>query len=115
MTQKSSVDAPADFLKFSQAQIEAAMEIQKEVLEAYEQISLEWLERVKWEAKLWSELAASMSAAKSVPDAMAAVPNCATQRMRMAAEDGRRILSDSQKMANAVTRGMAHGPSVGTK
>jgi len=100
--------AGAELLKAGEAQIEAMRAVQKELLEEYGQISHAWLERVKSETALWSELAAKISGARSVPDALSAYQECVAQRMQIAAEDGRRIFEDSQKIVNAITRAMAN-------
>lgn len=98
--------APPDPLKAGQAQIEGMLELQKEVLKTYEQISRGWLDRMKSEGELWCEMAKDMSAAKTVPEAMAAFQDCATKRMQMTADDVRRMMSDGQTMAGAFTRTM---------
>ena|SRR5262245_53573435 len=105
---------PSEVLKFGEAQSEAITEMQKELLEAYEQISRAWLERMKAEAELWSQLAGRISGARSVPDALASYQECAAQRMQMAAEDGRRLFDDSQKMLQAITRAMTTGWPAGS-
>jgi hypothetical protein len=83
--------------------------MQREILQAYEQISRRWLERVKTEADLWAELAAKVSRARSVPDALTAYQECVAQRMQMVADDGRRIFEDSQKVMSTITRAMPGG------
>jgi hypothetical protein len=95
---------PSDPLKAGQAQIEGMLEMQKEVLAAYEQISRGWLDRMKSEGELWCELAKDVSAAKSMPEVMAVFQDCTTKRMQMIAEDARRMMNDGQTMAGAFTR-----------
>jgi hypothetical protein len=67
---------PGELLKLGEAQTEAMLAMQKELLAAYQQISRAWLERVKSESDLWSELASKMSGAGSVPDALDAYREC---------------------------------------
>ena len=98
-----------------EAQAGAMLAMQQELLGAYDQISRAWLERVKTEADLWSELATKMSRAGSVPDALGAYRDCVTQRMQMAADDGRRLLADTQKMMDTITRAMSNGWPKGGK
>jgi hypothetical protein len=81
------IDISASFLKFGSERTEAMINMQKELLEAYEQASRTWLARVKSEADLWSELATKLAATRSVPDALGAYQECVTQRMQLAAED----------------------------
>jgi len=107
--------AASEQLKYGRTQFEAVIEMQKEVLETYERISHEWLDRVKSEGELWNEMAKNISAAKSVPDTLAAFQECATKRMQMAADDGRRILNGGQAMASAFTRTVGNNwPTTGS-
>jgi Phasin protein len=93
---------------------EAMLGMQKELLEAYEQTSRAWLARVKSEADLWSELATKLAATKSGPDAMEAYQQCVAQRMQMAAEDGRRMFDDCQKITTKITRSFSNGWPTGS-
>ena len=83
--------------------------VQKEVLDAYEQASRAWLDRVKSEVDLWSELANKLTSAHSIPEAMTAYQESVTQRMQMAAEDGRRLYEDYQKVTHKITESLSHG------
>jgi hypothetical protein len=83
--------------------------VQNELLDVYEQASRAWLARVKSEVDLWSELAAKLTATHSVPEAMTAYQQCVTQRMQMAAEDGRRLYDDCQKITHKITESLSHG------
>jgi hypothetical protein len=75
----------------AEGRIDALANLQRELLEAYEQASRAWLARVQSEADLWSRLAMKLQATRSVPEAMQAYQGCISQRMQMAAEDGRRL------------------------
>jgi hypothetical protein len=83
--------------------------VQNELVDAYEQASRAWLARVKSEVDLWSELAAKLSSAHSIPEAMTAYQQCVTHRMQMAAEDGRRLYDDCQKITHKITDSLSHG------
>jgi Phasin protein len=98
---------PKEFMKLGEAQSEAMLAMQQELAEVCEQISRAWLARLKAEGDLWSELAAKMSGAKSVPDAVSIYQQCATQRMQMAADDGRRLFEDSQKIMSTIARSLS--------
>ena len=87
----------------------AMQHMQKELLNAYEQASRMWLARVKSEADFWSELAAKLAATRSAPEAMEAYRQYTAQRMQMAAEDGRRLFDDCQKIATKVNRSLSNG------
>jgi hypothetical protein len=64
---------------------------------------------VKSEVDLWSELTAKLTATDSIPEAMTAYQQCVTHRMQMAAEDGRRLYEDCQKITHKITESLSHG------
>ena len=88
-------------------QTEAMLNVQKEMLTAYEEVSHSWIERVRAEVELWSDLAKKLSATGSVPDGMQAYRDTVAQRMKMATEDGQRLLEEGQKIIGAVSRSMS--------
>ena len=94
---------------FGQGGTEAMTTMQKDLLEAYEQASKAWLARVKSELDFWSELAAKLSASKSAPEALETYRDSVTHRMQMAAEDGRRLVEDCQKVTQTLTRSLGNG------
>jgi len=98
-----------DFSKFGEAQAEATLAMQKELIDTYEEISRAWLARLKSEADLWSELVTKMSSVRSLPDALGAYQQCVAQRMQLVADDGRRLVEDSQKIMSTITRAMPNG------
>src|SRR4249920_3995478 len=81
------------FFNIGQDRAEAAVALQKELLEAYEQTSRAWLARVQSEVALWSELATKLTATRSVPEALEAYSKCVSQWMQTTAEDGQRLLT----------------------
>jgi hypothetical protein len=89
------------------------LNMQKELAEAYEQASRAWLDRVKSEAELWSDLASKLSATRSVPEAMAAYQASVTKRLQMAADDGRRMAEDCQALMQKFTQSLTSGLSGG--
>ena len=99
----------ADFSKFGEAQAEATLAMQKELIDTYEEISRAWLARLKSEADLWSELVTKMSSVRTLPDALGAYQQCVAQRMQLVADDGRRLVEDSQKIMSTITRAMPNG------
>ena len=95
-------------------QAEAMLGMQKELLEAYEQASRVWLDRVKSEVDLWSELAAKLSATRSLPEALGTYQECVTQRIQMAAEDGRLMADEWQKLLQRFIRPQSNGWPTGS-
>src|SRR5262245_44508267 len=105
----SKPDASMPFLNLGKDQTEAMRSMQKELLDAYDQSSRAWLARVKSEGDLWSDLAKKLSETRSAPEALAAYQQCVAQRMQMAAEDGRRLYDDCQKITQTITRSLSNG------
>src|SRR5262249_3789338 len=99
----------SDLSAFGKAQTEGMLNLQKELLETYEQTSRAWLDRVKSEVELWSRLGAKLTGTRSVPEAMEAYQKCVTERMQMAAEDGKRLFDECQN----ITQKMAGSWNVG--
>lgn len=108
----ASTTGPMAFAAFGKEQSEAMVAMQKEVLAAYQEASRVWVERVKSEIELWSELAAKLSASRSVPDGLEAYRDSIAQRVQMATEDGRRLFEDGQKIIAAITRSLEGWPKV---
>jgi len=86
---------------------EAMVNMQKELLDVYEQASRAWLARVKSEVDLWSDLATKLSATRSMPEALESYQKFVTQRMQMAADDGRQLVEDCQKITQKMTRSLS--------
>jgi hypothetical protein len=76
------------FLQFGKEQTDALMSLQKELSDAYEQVTNRWASRVKSEVELWSELGKKVTASRSVPEGLEAYRDGVAQRLQMAAEDG---------------------------
>jgi hypothetical protein len=106
---KAEKQEPMKFVNFGQAQTDAMLAMQKEVLDAFEEMRRAWLSRVKSEADYWSNMTAKMQDAHSLPDALGAYQQCVAERMKLAAEDGRRLLDDSQRTMSFVTRVISKG------
>jgi hypothetical protein len=100
---------PAQFLQLGKERTEAMFKMQKELLDEYEKASRAWVARVKSEVELWSELATKVTASRSIPEGLEAYRDCVSQRMQMAADDGRRLFEDGQKIIASVTKAVANG------
>ena len=93
---------PSELLPFGKTQTEAMLNLQKDLVELYEQSSRAWLDRAKSEMELWSGLATKLTGTRSVPEAMEAYQNCVTEQMHMSAEDGKRLFDDCQKITQKI-------------
>lgn len=105
---------PESVLNFGREQTEATLEIQKELLQTYEQASRAWLDRVRSEIELWSDLANKLSETRSLPDALGAYQASVAQRLQMAAEDGQRMTSEYQEIMGKITRSLTKGWASGS-
>jgi len=104
-----STSPKSDTIQFlGQEPSEGMVNVQKDLLYAYEQASRAWLARVKSEVDLWSELAARLSATRSMPEALESYQKFVTRRTQMAAEDGRQLFEDCQKLTQKMTRSLSN-------
>ena len=105
----STDDKSGSIFNIGQERAEAAVALQKELLEAYEQASRAWLARVQSEVALWSELATKLTATRSVPEALEAYSKCVSKRMQMTAEDGQHLFNDCQQITQKITKSLTNG------
>ena len=108
MAPDPKVGAPA-FLNWGQERTEAALALQKDLLAAYDEASRTWLARVQSEVALWSDLATKLGATRTVPEALEAYAKCVSQRMKMAADDGRLLADEAQQIAQKITKSLGNG------
>jgi Phasin protein len=108
----ASTAAKADvqsFLNWGQGRTDAALALQKELLAAYEGASRAWLARVQSEVALWSDLASKLTATRTVPEALETYSQCVSQRMKMAADDGRLLADEAQQITQKITKSLGNG------
>jgi len=89
--------------------LESLMEVHKKLLDTFGQVQRERLARTMEETKLASEFAAKVAGARSIPDIMAIYQEWIAKCEELIAEDGRRFLQDSQKVANAALSLLSNG------
>ena len=91
------------------------LKMQKELLDTFEQASRGWLARVQSEVNLWSDLGTKLTSSHSVPDALEVYQKFVAQRMQMAAEDGRQLFEECQRVTQKITRSLSgNWPSGGS-
>jgi hypothetical protein len=105
--QGGATKAKSGTTAFGQERSEAMVNMQKELLDVYEQASRAWLARVKSEVDLWSDLATKLSATRTMPEALESYQKFMTRRMQMAAQDGRQLVEDCQKITQKMTRSLS--------
>jgi Phasin protein len=106
---------PPQLLQLGKERTDAMFNMQKELFDEYERASRAWVARVKSEVELWSELATKVTASRSIPEGLEAYRDCVSQRMQMAADDGRRLFEDGQKIIATVTKAVSKGLTEKTK
>jgi hypothetical protein len=87
------------------------VQAQTELLDEMQEANRHWLDRIQSEADLASEFATKLSAARTVPDAVAASRDWATQYFAMLAEDGRHLADDARRFIEKGARLFASGLS----
>jgi Phasin protein len=90
---------PPEFAAIGKKRLDELVAAQTQQFEKLRDISRNWFDRMQFEATLASELAARLTAVRSVPEVATAYQEWATRHMEMAAEDAKRILTDAQKLA----------------
>jgi len=76
----------------------AGMRMQTEMFDTLQTIGHQWLERKTHEAELAFNLPNRLAGARSLPDAMSAYQEWLSELLAMCNEDGRRFVSDGQKI-----------------
>src|SRR5579863_2319138 len=109
VTNSAAATGPAQMLQFGKERTEAMIHVHKELLDAYQEASKAWVDRVQSEVKFWSELSGKLAASRSVPEGMETCSESIAQRLQMAAEDGQRLFEDGQKMIATVTASLTNG------
>lgn len=100
---------PPEFVAMGQKRLEGLVATQTEQLEMLQEANRNCFDRMQIEAKLASEFTAKLTAARSMPEVATAYQEWAQQHMEMAAEDAKRVFTDSQKWAEAGVRLWSNG------
>jgi hypothetical protein len=107
--------AQLSIFKLGKEGTDAMLSMNKEVLDAYDQVSRDWLARITSEVDLWSRLAANLAGTRSVPDAMQLYHECISQRMKMAADDAQQLSDGCGSIIQRISRSMTNGGSTGRR
>jgi hypothetical protein len=89
-------------------QVEAMVDMQKELIQATEELNREWVERLKAEAELATEFAGKVTAAKSIPETAAICQEWMQRRMEMFAADMQKLTTLTARL---LPRGWPGGSS----
>jgi hypothetical protein len=89
-------------------QVEAMVDMQKELIQATEDLNREWVERLKAETELATEFAGKITAAKSIPEMAAIYQEWMQRRMEMFAADMQKLTTLTARL---LPRGWPGGSS----
>ena len=88
---------------------EAALQAQNELFKAVEQMGRELVSCATAEVEISLKLSKRLTAAHSVPDALAAYQEWLSEGMSTRAENARRLMTNSQKFMDTSTRLFSNG------
>jgi Phasin protein len=94
----------AELAQMGKKQVEAMIDVQKEFINAIEEVNREWVARVKAEQDLATEFAGKLTAARSIPETAGICQEWMSRRMELLAEDSRRFVADIQKFTMGAAR-----------
>ena len=100
---------PAQLAEMGKKQVEAMVDVQKELTKAIDEANRQWAARIKAETDLAAEFAAKLTAARSIPETATICQEWMTRRMAFFAEDSQRFVADIQKLTTATTRMLPKG------
>jgi hypothetical protein len=98
-----------DLFQIGGKRFDSLMETHRELLDTFEQVQRDRLARTMEETKLASEFAAKVASARSIPEIMALYQQWMAKCAELFAEDGRKFLNDSQRVANVALSLLSDG------
>jgi cell division septum initiation protein DivIVA len=100
-----------EMAEMGKKRIENFVDAQRELLNQVQETNRQWFDRMQSEAKVTSDCANKVMAARSIPEAMTACQEWANRTLEMTAEDAKHFFSDGQKFMEASTRLLSSGLS----
>ena len=100
-----------EMAEMGKKRVEDFVDAQKEMVNKLQETNRHWLDRMQSEAKITSDCANKVMAARSIPEAMMAWQEWANRQLEMTAEDAKHLVADSQKFVEASTRLLSSGVS----
>jgi hypothetical protein len=98
-----------EMAEMGKKRIETFVGAQRELLNQVQESHRQWFDRMQSEAKVASDCANKLMAARSIPEAMAACQEWTNRQLEMTAEDTRHFFADGQKFIEASMRLMSSG------
>jgi hypothetical protein len=87
----------------------APFQVHSEFVNTLQDLTRDWMARATSEVELGLKLSKKLSAAHSVPDAIAAYQEWLSEEMAARSEDANRLLSNGQKFMDTSTRLLSNG------
>ncbi len=107
---------PSEFAAIGQRRMEELGSVQTELFQKFQEANQKWLERFQEEANLSADFGSRLMRASSMPEAMTILQEWNRHRFEMIAQDGKRLLDDTQKFietgARLASSWMARGTGV---
>lgn len=100
-----------EMAEMGKKRIENFVDAQRELLNQVQETNRQWFDRMQSEAKIASDCANKVMAARSIPDAMTACQEWTNRQLEMTAEDTKRFFADGQKFIEVSTRLLSNGLS----
>jgi bacterioferritin-associated ferredoxin len=100
---------PEAFGNLGKKQYEAALAMQRELLDTLEQMNHAWFARAQSEIDLAAEFIGKVAETRSIPGVATACQECISKQLEMLSEDSRRMLADGEKLLRAGTRHLGNG------
>ena len=87
----------------------APFQVQSDFVSTLQELTRDWMARATSEVELGIKLSKNLSAAHSVPDAIAAYQEWVSEEMAARSEDARRLTANGQKFMDTSTRLLSNG------
>jgi hypothetical protein len=100
---------PPEFAAMGKRRLDELVAIQTERFDKFLEMNRNWLDRMRSEAMIASELTYKLMAARTITEVAMAYQEWTSRHMAMAAEDGTRILADGQRLAETGARLLSIG------
>ena len=98
-----------EIAEMGKKRVQNFVDAQRELVNQVQETNRQWYDRMQSEAKVASDCANKLIAARSIPEAMTACQEWANRQLQMTAEDAEHFFSDGQKFIEASTRLLSSG------